>query len=52
MEEKNKIRIWCPTCGDITNGHEALDKICCDVFRNGFKTESYIDSERKLKNNS
>lgn len=35
--KEERQRIWCPTCGDVTDGHPALDKIITQSLEHGFK---------------
>ncbi len=30
-------RIFCPTCGDVTDGHPAMDKLYAEMLEGGFK---------------
>lgn len=33
------MKIICPICGDVTNGHPAMDKLCADLLQGGFTTK-------------
>lgn len=41
------LRVWCPTCGDVTSGHPEEDKILYQMLMNGFTTTYTTPTDTK-----
>lgn len=40
---EEKIKIFCPTCGDVTDGHPEKDRILAEILVNGHEVQYAVE---------